>query len=59
MDQMNQTPATRWTDVLSAPLSGGEAKKFALTVCMRKLITIRNAMLKHRTPWRHVETQHA
>jgi len=24
----------------------------ALTACMRKLLTILNAMLKHRTPWR-------
>lgn len=37
----------------------GKAKKVALTACMRKLLTILNAMLKHRTPWRRVETQHA
>ena len=37
----------------------GKAKKVALTACMRKLLTILNAMLKHRTPWRQVETQHA
>jgi transposase len=30
----------------------GKAKKVALTACMRKLLTILNAMLKHRTPWR-------
>ena len=37
----------------------GKAKKVALTACMRKLLTILNAMLKHRTPWRQGETQHA
>jgi transposase len=30
----------------------GKAKKVALVACMRKLLTIVNAMLKHRTPWR-------
>ena len=37
----------------------GKAKKVALTACMRKLLTILNAMLKHRTPWRVVEARHA
>ena len=37
----------------------GKAKKVALTACMRKLLVILNAMLKHRTPWRHMEAQHA
>ena len=37
----------------------GKAKKVARTACLRKLRTILNAMLKHRTPWRQVETQHA
>lgn len=31
--------------------TAGKAKKVALTACMRKLLTIMNAMLKHRTPW--------
>jgi hypothetical protein len=26
---------------------------------MRKLLTILNAMLKHRMPWREVEVRHA
>jgi len=26
---------------------------------MRKLLTILNAMLKHRTPWRQMEVPHA
>jgi len=30
----------------------GKAKKVALTACMRKLLTILNAMMKHRTRWR-------
>lgn len=33
----------------------GQAKKVTLTACMRTLLTILNAMLKHRTPWRQVE----
>ncbi len=36
--------------------AAGKAPKVALTACMRKLLTILNAMLKHRTPWR---TSHA
>lgn len=31
--------------------AAGKAKKVALTACMRKLLTILNAMVKHRTPW--------
>lgn len=31
----------------------GKAKKLALTACMRKLLTILNAMVKSRTAWRH------
>jgi transposase len=31
--------------------TAGKAKKVALVACMRKLLTIVNAMLKHRTPW--------
>jgi len=33
----------------------GKAKKVALTACMHKLLTILNAMLKHRTPWHQAE----
>jgi transposase len=32
----------------------GKASKVALTACMRKLLTMLNAMLKHRTPWRGI-----
>jgi len=37
----------------------GKAKKLALTACMRKLLTILNAMVKSRTPWRGVISQPA
>ena len=41
-------------------LSGaGKPKKVALTACMRKLLTMLNAMLKHHTPWRQEAAQHA
>src|SRR5215211_5960020 len=33
-------------------LAAGERKKVALVACMRKLLSILNAVLKHRTPWR-------
>ena len=31
--------------------AAGKLEKVALTACMRKLLTILNAMLKHHTPW--------
>ena len=31
--------------------AAGKAKKVVLTACMRKLLVILNAMLRHRTPW--------
>jgi transposase len=31
--------------------AAGKAAKVALTACMRKLLAILNAMLKHQTPW--------
>ena len=39
--------------------AAGKAPKVALIACMRKLLTILNAMLKHRTPWRVVAVQSA
>jgi transposase len=33
-------------------LAAGQPKKVALMACMRKLLMILNAVLKHRTPWR-------
>jgi transposase len=38
-------------------LAAGKIKKVALTACMRKFLTILNAMLKHRTPWQTQEVQ--
>ncbi|MEK6763246.1 MAG: IS110 family transposase [Nitrospirota bacterium] len=35
----------------------GKAPKVALTACMRKLLTMLNAMLKHRTSWRDTSAQ--
>jgi transposase len=32
--------------------AAGKAPKVALVACMRKLVTILNAIVKHRTPWR-------
>lgn len=34
----------------------GKPKKVALVACMRKLLTILNAMLHHRTPWQPHQT---
>jgi len=38
-------------------LAAGKVKKVALAACMHKFLTILNAMLKHRTPWRAQEVQ--
>ena len=47
--------ATRHNPVIRAfsqkLLAAGKAKKVALTACMRKLLTILNAMLKHHVRW--------
>jgi transposase len=37
----------------------GKAPKVALTACMRQLLTMLNAMLKHRTPWRENYAHHS
>lgn len=39
--------------------AAGKAKKVALVACMRKLLTIINAMLKHQTAWNPVLAAHA
>ena len=36
-------------------LAAGKPKKVALVACMRKLLSILNAVLKHRTPWRSTQ----
>jgi transposase len=35
-------------------LAAGKPRKVALTACMRKLLTILNAMVRHRTSWKPV-----
>jgi transposase len=37
----------------------GKAPKVALTACMRKLLTMLNAMLKHQTPWHENYAHHS
>jgi transposase len=48
--------ATRYNPVIRAFYKrlrdAGKKPKVALTACMRKLLTIVNAMLKHQAPWR-------
>jgi transposase len=52
---MSTLVAVRYNPVLQAFYlrlrAAGKAPKVALTACMRKLLTILNAMVKHRTPW--------
>ena len=52
---MGTLVAVRHNPVLKACyerlLAAGKAKKVALIACMRKLLTILNAMAKHQTPW--------
>jgi len=54
---MGTIVATRFNPVIRAfyqrLCAAGKAKKVALVACMRKLLTIVNAMLKHRRPWSH------
>ena len=38
-------------------LAAGNVKKVALTACMHTLLTMLNAMLRHRTPWQPQEVQ--
>jgi len=53
--------ASRHNPVISAfyqrLLAAGKAKKVALTACMRKLLVILNAMLKHHTSWQSLNPQ--
>jgi transposase len=52
---MSALVAVRYKPVLKAFYNrlraAGKAAKVALTVCMRTLLTILNAMVKHHTPW--------
>jgi transposase len=48
--------ATKWNPVIQSfyhrLLAAGKPKKVALVACLHKLLTILNAMVKQRTPWR-------
>jgi len=58
---MGTLVATRYNPQIKAfyerLLAAGKVKKVARTACMRKLLTMLNAMLKHRTPWHAQEVQ--
>ena len=58
---MGTLVATRFNPQIKAfyqrLLAAGKIKKVALTACMHKLLTMRNAMLKHRTSWQAQEVQ--
>ncbi len=60
---MSALVATRYNPVIQAfyrrLCAAGKAKKVALTACMRKLLIMLNAMLKHRTRWRVAATGQA
>ena len=47
--------ATRWNPVIRAAyrrlVARGRPKKVALVACMRRLLTILNAVLRDKTPW--------
>ena len=58
---MGALVASRYNPVIRAfyqrLLAAGKPKKLALTACMRKLLVILNAMLKHGSPWCEVRPQ--
>ena len=58
---MGALTATRFNPVMQdfyqRLLAAGKPKKVALTACMRKLLVILNAMLKHGLPWRDPSAQ--
>jgi transposase len=60
---MSTLVAVRYNPVLKAFYerlrAKGKAAKLALTACMRKLLTILNAMLKHHKPWQVQEVPSA
>jgi transposase len=55
---MATVAAIRFNPVIGAfherLIKAGKAPKVAITACMRKLLTILNAMMKNQTPWRPV-----
>jgi transposase len=60
---MSTLVAVRYNPVLKACYerlrATGKAARVALTACMRKLLTILNAMVKHHTPWQPEEVPSA
>ena len=54
---MGALVATRWNPVIRSFYqrlrAAGKPKKVALVACMRKLLTILNAMARTGTYWRH------
>ena len=58
---MSALVAARYNPVIKAFYrrlrQAGKPAKVALTACMRKLLTILNAMVKHQTPWRVISAQ--
>ena len=60
---MGTLVAVRYNPVLKAFYErlcrAGKVKKVALIACMRKLLTILNAMVKHQKPWHVQEVPHA
>ncbi|MFQ5961905.1 MAG: IS110 family transposase [Candidatus Methylomirabilales bacterium] len=58
---MATVAATKWNPVIRAFYrrlrAVGKKPKVALVACMRKLITILNVILKHRTPWCETHAQ--
>lgn len=57
---MGALAATRWNPVIRAFYqrlrAAGKPAKVALVACMRKLLTILNAMTRSGTTWRHAAT---
>ena len=55
---MGALVATRRNPVIRAfyhrLVAAGKPKKLALTACMRKLLTILNAMMRSKTTWRQI-----
>jgi transposase len=52
---MATVAAIRWNPVIRTfherLLKAGKPPKVAIVACMRKLLTILNAMMKNQTPW--------
>jgi len=58
---MGTLVATRFNPQISVfyerLLAAGQVRKVALTACRHTFLTMLNAMLKHRTPWKPQEVQ--